>query len=147
ILPMLLGTTKLGVSRAIVPRDNGPEAAHAAPIGVSLAEHPAEIVRHFRNGVPLESPVPPPQGASTPGPDLADLRGMPGPRRALEVAAAGGHGVLMLSAVGSGRLALARRLPGILPELTPEEAIEVTCIHSVAGRTGEERPFVASRPF
>lgn len=80
-------------------------------------------------------------------PDLADVRGQGAARRAVEVAAAGEHSILMLGAPGGGKTMLARRLPGLLPPLTPSEAIEVTRIHSVAGLLAPERPVVTDRPF
>src|SRR5262249_12516662 len=77
--------------------------------------------------------------------DLADVRGQPHAKRALEVAAAGSHNLLLLGPPGSGKTMLARRLPSILPPLTLEEAIEVTAIHSVAGLL-DGRPLIAARP-
>src|SRR5262249_7668738 len=80
-------------------------------------------------------------------PDLADVRGQERGRRALELAAAGGHNLLMVGPPGTGKTMLARRLPGVLPPLNPDETLEVTRIHSVAGVLPAGRPLVAGPPF
>lgn len=149
VLPSLRGAAKDGITKAIVPRDNAHEAALVPAIHVLPAAQLGEIVSHLCQGVPLdraeEAPAFPSEIAPT-LPDMVDIRGMRSARRALEIAAAGGHGILLIGPPGSGKTALARRLPSILPPLTPEEALEVTAIHSVAGLLGSDRGLIQTRP-
>ena len=82
-----------------------------------------------------------------PAPDFADVKGQESAKRALEIAAAGGHNIAMVGPPGSGKSMLARRLPSILPELSRREALEATAVHSVMGLTSAERPLLVQRPF
>ncbi|AUX43675.1 magnesium chelatase [Sorangium cellulosum] len=150
VLPSLCGAIAHGITRAIVPKANAREAASVPGIRVLVANNLDELVRYFREGVPLESagepppfPVVPPAAA----PDLADLRGMHAARRALEIAATGGHHLLLMGSPGAGKTTLARRMPGILPPLSLEEATQVTSVYSVAGLLMPEVGFVGTRPF
>lgn len=128
-----------GGTRLIVPMENGPEAALIEGLAVFGAKHLREVAAALKGGpaLPRMSPPPllPPEGASGEGgaPDFADVRGQALAKRALEVAAAGGHNLLLVGPPGAGKSMLARRLPSILPALTAEEALLVTRIHSVAG--------------
>lgn len=154
VLPALCGAARLGLRKAIVPRANAREAASAAApsvggLEVRVADSLGEVFEHLARGASLElAGEPPPLGGpSTSSVDLADVRGQPFARRALEIAAAGGHNLLMVGPPGSGKTMLARRLPTILPAMTHDEALEVTAIHSVAGLVDPSIGLVAARPF
>jgi magnesium chelatase family protein len=131
------------------PRASGPEAAWAdgempilAPISLIA------VVNHFKGTQVLSRPEPKVADAMASLPDLADVKGQESARRALEVAAAGGHNLLMVGPPGSGKSMLASRLPSILPALTPQELLEISMIASIAGtladgRLSDRRPFRA----
>jgi magnesium chelatase family protein len=146
-LALTLALRDAGCRRALVPAANAAEAAFAPGIEVLSAAHLAAVVAHLRDGAELERAEvgkPPPAPAA---PDLGDVRGQERAKRALEIAAAGGHALLMRGPPGSGKTMLARRLPGFLPPLDFSEALEVTRIHGAAGRLHESIPIVAERPF
>jgi magnesium chelatase family protein len=132
----------------ILPAPNAGEAAALGTVPVIPVRTLAEAVDHLLEHRPLDPGAPPPPIADprTGGPDLSEVRGQEGAKRALEVAAAGGHNLLFIGPPGSGKTMLARRLPGILPPLTLAESIAVTKIHS---RVAEEPPsrLIAERPF
>ncbi len=148
VLPMALAARRSGVARLFVPADNAPEATLADGLEVLPLRTVRELADHLTGERPI-SPVPPWQPADRPvqGPDFAEVKGQEHAKRALEVAAAGGHHVLMSGSPGSGKSMMAKRLPGILPDLTRAEALASTEIYSVMGLTSRERPMVTRRPF
>ncbi|PYD77166.1 YifB family Mg chelatase-like AAA ATPase [Novacetimonas pomaceti] len=130
----------------ICPRAQGVEARWASEdMDILAADSLPALVNHFRGHqvlTPVELPIPTRQVAAVPELDLADVRGMESPKRALEIAAAGGHSLLMSGPPGAGKSMLAARLPGILPDLTTEEILEVSRIHSVSGMLHDGHPIV-----
>jgi magnesium chelatase family protein len=139
---------RLGLARVIVPEANGPEAAALEGVEVLAPASLGALVAHLRGESCLAAPRPPaPAVTEADALDLMDVRGQPLARRALEVAAAGGHNLLLVGPPGTGKTMLARRLPSILPPLTPDERIEVTKIWSAAGLTLAGAGLVATRPF
>ena len=148
MLPMALAARRAGISTLYVPADSAAEATLAEGLTVYPVESVDALVRHLRGDAPL---VPAscwaPFGEEEDQPDFADVKGQDQVKRALEIAAAGGHNLAMIGPPGSGKSMLARRLPSILPDLSRREALEATEIHSVLGLTSREHPMVTRRPF
>ncbi len=148
LLPIAARARRDGVERLVAPEANAGEAALVAGLAVvpvtSLEETVAVLTGRAGRAA---TAVPRPAPASPAAPDLADVRGQPVARRALEIAAAGGHNLLFVGPPGAGKSMLARRLPGILPALTVDEALEVTTIHSVAGLLPPGGGLVSTPPF
>jgi magnesium chelatase family protein len=150
-LSMAEGCRKEGVRVLVLPRENAPEGAVVKEVETLGARSLMEVVRHLR-GERLLRPLRLEDrkwldGEPVPGPDLGEVRGQAHVKRALEVAAAGGHNLLLLGPPGAGKTMLARRLPGILPPMSLEEAVEATRIHSVAGLLAPGEPLLRNRPF
>ncbi len=148
VLPQLVGAKHRGFSRAIVPRDNGGEAGLVGGMDVRTVASLAELVLSLKGEGELPRavgmrPLPPAANMD----DLSDVRGQHSARRALEIAAAGGHNLLMIGPPGAGKTMLARRVPGLLPPLESEEALEVLAIHSVAGLLTGAAGGYRTRPF
>jgi magnesium chelatase family protein len=147
-LALALAARDAGCSRIVVPADNAGEAGLCPRLDVRSAPDLGSVLAHLlgASALPVVSPELPP--ATIDGElDLADIRGQQTGRRALEVAAAGGHALLMCGAPGSGKTMLARRLPALLPPLDFDEALAVTRIHSAAGRIPAGMAVISQRPF
>ena len=148
MLPMALAARRAGISALYVPADSAAEATLAGGLTVYPVENLGQLVAHLTGETPISPAaawVPPVHTAA--GPDFADVKGQDQVKRALEIAAAGGHNIAMIGPPGSGKSMLARRLPSILPGLSEREALEATEIHSVMGLTSREEPMVVRRPF
>jgi len=147
-LSMALYAGRIGVRELFVPADIAAEAAFAADVKVYPVKHVTELLEHLRGEKRLQ-----PVAVSEPSPgnntllDFAEVKGQENVKRALEVAAAGGHNILLTGPPGAGKSMLAKRLPSILPDMSREEMLETTEIHSVAGLTDKDNPIISSRPF
>src|SRR5687768_13470070 len=150
VLPIAVAARRLGLRRLLLPPQNAAEASVVDGIEVCIARSLPEALLALNHPEQAEHavvPTPAPTAAPASDGDLADVRGQLLPRRALEVAAAGGHNLLMCGPPGAGKTMLARRLGGVLPPLTFDEALECTAIHSVAGTLPAGAGLLAVRPF
>ncbi|MGQ0841689.1 YifB family Mg chelatase-like AAA ATPase [Actinokineospora sp.] len=148
VLPCLLAARRFGLRRAIVPVCSLAEASLVGGMeiyGASCLNDVLSWLRGTEDNLSRPEPIVPVVG--DPPPDLGDVLGQPEARWALEVAAAGGHHLLLAGPPGTGKTMLAKRLPGLLPPLPPEHALEVTAIHSVAGDLATESPLITVPPF
>jgi magnesium chelatase family protein len=154
VLPAVLAGAEAGMNTVVVAAGNSAEAALAPEVTVIAADTLPEVLAWLRGGPPPQPDVPQPDGgepapgpADRPEPDLAEVLGQPQARMAAEICAAGGHTLSLLGPPGTGKRTLAERLPTILPDLEPPEALEVTSIHSVAGQLSPGAGLITRPPF
>lgn len=148
VLPMALAAKDLGIQTLFVPEENAAEATLAGDLTVYGVPDVNALLAHLRGEIHLSpAPVWTPAPETEDLPDLKDVMGQENVKRALEIAAAGGHNLLMIGSPGAGKSMLAKRLPSILPDLSREEALETSAIWSVAGLTDPNRPLLTRRPF
>jgi len=147
-LPMALCAGRVGIKKLFVPADNAAEAAHATDVEVFPVVHVNELLEHLRGSRRI-APVTCHESHTQCETllDFSEVKGQEDVKRALEVAAAGGHNILLVGPPGAGKSMLAKRLPSILPDMSREEMLETTEIHSVSGLTDRDNPIVSSRPF
>ncbi|MCD6412683.1 MAG: YifB family Mg chelatase-like AAA ATPase [Elusimicrobia bacterium] len=148
VLPMMLMAKKKKIKKVFLPADNCPEAATVSGVEIIGVKTLAELADHLAG----RNPVPAYVGSKIElgydaYPDFSEVRNQKFAKRALEIAAAGGHNVLMIGPPGSGKTMLALRLPGILPPMSEKEAIETTCVYSASGLLPRETGLMKTRPF
>ena len=148
VLPMTIAAKEAGFQTVFVPAENAPEATLARGPAIIPVRTVAELVAALNGEAVLEEePIWVPDRTEIGGLDFKDVLGQENVKRALEIAAAGGHNVLMIGPPGSGKSMLSKRLPSILPDMTWEESLEVTKIYSVMGMLSAKSPLVVHRPF
>ena len=150
VLPVTAEARDKGFKRIYVPKENAMEAAVVDGIEVLPVESLSEVAASLNGEVEIEpesNEVYGTEEEQTYAEDFADVKGQAHAKRALEIAAAGGHNVIMIGPPGSGKTMLARRMPSIMPPMTAAEALETTKIHSVAGKLGACRGLMSQRPF
>ena len=147
-LPLAMGAKRLGIAALFLPAQSAGEAAFVEGLRVYPVENIHQLMAHLSNRANIEPLAAPKlEREEKSGLDFSDVKGQEHVKRALEVAAAGGHNVLLVGPPGAGKSMLAKRLPSILPEMSHDEILQTTEIHSVAGMTDRAHPVVAERPF
>ncbi len=150
VLPICIEAKRLGIKRIILPKANSKEASIITDIEIIPVSSLSEVISYLNGQISISkeknidfiSNI-----NSSYDFDFSEVKGQENVKRALEISAAGGHNCLLIGSPGSGKTMLARRLPSILPDLTFEEALEITKIHSISGLLSEDTPFIFTRPF
>lgn len=151
-LPIAIKAKEEGFKGFILPKQNAKEAAIVEGLSVYGVENIKEVIDFFNEDIPLEQTIVDIEAEFyeslvNPEFDFADVKGQESIKRCMEIAAAGGHNIILIGPPGSGKTMLAKRLPSVLPPMTINESLETTKIHSVAGRTMEKSGVMTSRPF
>ena len=148
VLPMAMAAKTAGIRQLFVPAENAAEATLAGGLTVYGVPDVKALVAHLKGEQPLSpAPVWVPEADTADLPDLRDVMGQENVKRALEIAAAGGHNLLLIGSPGAGKSMLAKRLPSILPDMTWAESLEVSTIYSIMGLLTPKQPLVTRRPF
>lgn len=150
-LPMVISARENGIENVILPEENAKEVACIQGMNIFPVHHLKQVIDYLEGNENLAAQIQVPfeqlKKEAVPGIDMAQIKGQKGARRAVEVAAAGGHNMLMIGVPGSGKTMLARCIPGILPPLSMEEALETTRIHSISGKLPPGSGLMVTRPF